>query len=112
MLHVAALWRVGGTNEHSPFDLYSRLCAGFCTSPRLGTFPVSSEVLSWQMCLANRLWRLWTGKNAVQRCLTTPGRVWQVLTSGKMVLLDKLLRRLKDTGHRCAPRSHSDNSFV
>ena len=25
-----------------------------------------------------------------------------VVTSGKMVLLDKLLRRLKETGHRCA----------
>ena len=25
-----------------------------------------------------------------------------VVTSGKMVLLDKLLRRLQDTGHRCA----------
>ena len=24
-----------------------------------------------------------------------------IVTSGKMVLLDKLLRRLKDTGHRC-----------
>jgi hypothetical protein len=24
-----------------------------------------------------------------------------VVTSGKMVLLDKLLRRLQDTGHRC-----------
>jgi chromodomain-helicase-DNA-binding protein 1 len=26
-----------------------------------------------------------------------------VVTSGKMVLLDKLMRRLKETGHRCAP---------
>ena len=28
-----------------------------------------------------------------------------IVTSGKMVLLDKLLRRLKDTGHRQDPRS-------
>ena len=28
-----------------------------------------------------------------------------IVTSGKMVLLDKLLRRLKDTGHRCCPSS-------
>ena len=26
-----------------------------------------------------------------------------VVSAGKMVLLDKLLRRLKETGHRCAP---------
>ena len=26
-----------------------------------------------------------------------------VVTSGKMVLLDKLMRRLKETGHRCRP---------
>ncbi len=28
-----------------------------------------------------------------------------VVTSGKMVLLDKLLTRLKQTGHRWAPRA-------
>ena len=64
------------------------------------------------MYLTDQLWRLGTSKMAGQRCLTGPGHVWQVLTSGKMVLLDKLLRRLKDTGHRCVPHSHSDIPFV
>ena len=36
-----------------------------------------------------------------------------IVTSGKMVLLDKLLKRLKQTGHRCGPlglqpRQHHD----
>ena len=33
-----------------------------------------------------------------------------VLTSGKMVLLDKLLRRLKDTSHRCGALSFPERS--
>ena len=30
-----------------------------------------------------------------------------VVSSGKMVLLDKLMRRLKETGHRCTSRGRS-----
>jgi hypothetical protein len=35
-----------------------------------------------------------------------------VLTSGKMVLLDKLLTRLKETGHRFAPRILASSAFL